>query len=591
MSTPDKPWSKIKRRDLMAGGLAAAGAVSIPKLASGQDVNMATPQPDAETLIADVLSGVGDAPMSAELRGQWFNNTHYSWFEFPTEDKSVLEVWGYTDKTSYAPGEIVNLHVSTTADTYDLVITRDGAIEQETFSQAGLPGQWHPTPKDAYRVGAQWPVATQITIPSDWPSGGYIVTLRVQNAAGNTIEQEAFFIVRPQRRTHPIAFVVATTTWQAYSDWGGSNYYEGISGPENNQFSPVTSTLRPWARGFIRLPAGAPRIPINYKVPIGAAPRYENLEYAYARGYSKYSAAAGWASFDRLFAQWAERNGYQLDYFALDDLHRNPDILKGYKTVVMVGHDEYHSRPERLAIDSYVEGGGNLARFGGNLIWHARREGDQLVCYKARAATEDPLRDDPEQITTTWDAQSVNWPIAQTWGVSGTRGIYVKLGGFQPRASGGYTVYRPGHWALANTDLYYGDVFGQEATIVGFEGDGLDYTFRYGLPYPTGEDGASQNIEIIAMGLAGTEEEDHGNFGTYLYAADGDLAFLAKELLGADTEENRAKCRYGSSMVVNMKKGNGEVFCAGTTEWVNGLKERDEFVEIITRNVLDRYKA
>ncbi|MBE9175955.1 hypothetical protein IQ225_12775, partial [Synechocystis salina LEGE 06155] len=109
------------------------------------------------------------------------------------------------------------------------------------------------------------------------------MTLRVQDKTGNTVEQEAFFIVRPPRPTSTIAFVVATTTWQAYSDWGGSNFYEGISGPEKNQFSPVTSTQRPWARGFIRLPKGAPRIPINYKVAIGAAPRYANLEYAYAR--------------------------------------------------------------------------------------------------------------------------------------------------------------------------------------------------------------------------------------------------------------------------------------------------------------------
>jgi len=38
-----------------------------------------------------------------------------------------------------------------------------------------------------------------------------------------------------------------------------------------------------------------------------------------------------------------------------------------------------------------------------------------------------------------------------------------------------------------------------------------------------------------------------------------------------------------------MKKGKGEVFTAASVEWVNGLKDRNPFVEIITKNVLDRY--
>ena len=99
------------------------------------------------------------------------------------------------------------------------------------------------------------------------------------------------------------------------------------------------------------------------------------------------------------------------------------------------------------------------------------------------------------------------------------------------------------------------------------------------------------HVEIIAMAVAGTEEEDHGNPGTYLYAQDGDMHFMAQSIYGESNEETQAKFRYGSSMVVNMKKGDGEVFNAATTEWVNGLKQRDPFVEKITRNVLDKFQA
>jgi hypothetical protein len=41
--------------------------------------------------------------------------------------------------------------------------------------------------------------------------------------------------------------------------------------------------------------------------------------------------------------------------------------------------------------------------------------------------------------------------------------------------------------------------------------------------------------------------------------------------------------------VVSFERGKGEVFCAGTCEWVNGLIEKDFYVERITRNVLNRF--
>ena len=46
---------------------------------------------------------------------------------------------------------------------------------------------------------------------------------------------------------------------------------------------------------------------------------------------------------------------------------------------------------------------------------------------------------------------------------------------------------------------------------------------------------------------------------------------------------------YGSGMVATFTRGRGTVFCAGTTEWVNGLRLHDEFTEQITRNVLTRF--
>jgi len=42
-------------------------------------------------------------------------------------------------------------------------------------------------------------------------------------------------------------------------------------------------------------------------------------------------------------------------------------------------------------------------------------------------------------------------------------------------------------------------------------------------------------------------------------------------------------------MIVSFSKGRGEVFHAGSVEWVAGLLRQDAQVERVTRNVLDRF--
>lgn len=103
----------------------------------------------------------------------------------------------------------------------------------------------------------------------------------------------------------------------------------------------------------------------------------------------------------------------------------------------------------------------------------------------------------------------MNRPAAETVGLTGFGGVYTRYGVATPRSSGGFQVYRPAHWELEGTELFYGDTFGAHpVNICGFEVDGVDYTFCKGLPYPTGADGASMNLEIIAMCPAVHGERD-----------------------------------------------------------------------------------
>jgi len=531
-----------------------------------------------------------------QARGQNFQALYQNWYEFP--DRDALEAWTYTSEFGYQAGECVEFHTSTTFTEYTIEIIRDGARPETVYVARGLPGERFDTPVDASVKGCGWPVTHQWVIPADLPCGGYLVITSACDEAGQKTEHHHFFAVtattaRPQSET---LFVLSTTTWMAYNNWGGSNHYEGnYNGPDENAMAPILSSQRPWANGQVWLPIGAPRIPIEVTPEMGAVPRYTALEWANLQGYSKYYAAAGWASFERHFAVWAENNQYPLDYATQHDLHFRPGILSQYKCVVIVGHDEYWTAEMRDAIDAFVDQGGNVARFGANFIWQVRLEdnGQTQVCYKYHGQAHDPVMgtDEQHKLTTAWESPLVNRPGASTFGLNGLHCVYAGFGGWNPRNTGGYTVYRNDHWAFEGCDLYFGDSFGSSAKVFGFEVDGVDFTFRNGLPYPTFTDGAPEGLEILAMSASGIEEEDHGNKGARMYAGDGDLAFKVHELYGRDTPELRRENQYGAGQMAVFSRNGGTVFNAGSCEWVNGLRLREPFTEKITRNVLDRFIA
>ncbi|PSJ57030.1 N,N-dimethylformamidase beta subunit family domain-containing protein [Kumtagia ephedrae] len=516
---------------------------------------------------------------------------HY--YEYPGMDGGRGEIWCYSDRFSYAPGETAVLFVSATAPRFDLEVARDGAGLVKVFERRGIAASWQDTPDQCSVEGCGWSAALEVTIDESWPSGAYRLTLTAEGRDGRPIASHHLFIVRPPlgRRPGRILQIAATGSWTAYNTWGGSNHYQGITGPARNQFATHVSTQRPWCRGFVVLPEGAPRVPVEAIVPPLAEPRYPHMEWAFATGHSKKYASAGWASYDGLFFRWAERQGYAVDLATQHELHFSPEILDGYDCAVFVGHDEYWTWEMRDAVDAFVERGGRAARFAGNFLWQTRLEdeGHRQVCYKYRARKEDPVGRgaDTSRTTNAWEAPEVGRPGALTFGLNATAGVYAGWGGCLPRGVRGFPVYRPEHWAFSGTGLYYGDVLGAESHIYGYEVDGLDCIVRNGLPEPTGIGSPPNGVQILAMGMASLVEESPGVAPGWLN--DEDAVFTAETLHGEATPETIDKVKRGNGMIVNFSKGNGEVFHAGSCEWVAGLLRSDAMVEKVTRNVLDRY--
>ncbi len=249
----------------------------------------------------------------------------------------------------------------------------------------------------------------------------------------------------------------------------------------------------------------------------------------------------------------------------------------------------------REAIERQLKAGGNHARFAGNNIWQVRIEDNGSTFVNYKDAVSDPVMgtDQEKYVSSVWDMPYSGWPTAQTFGLTGTHAINVMYGGASPRSSGGFTIYRPWHWSLANTDLYYGDlVGGRPDCIVAYEVDGCDFTMKDGLPYPTGKDGAPDNLTIVAMAPAVQHEEDHFNGTLPMMNSVSNPSIADGSLPNLEEHEGVRHPKYGAAMIASFDRGkgpgDGTMFVAGTTDWVVGLQRRNWFVEQITRNVIDR---
>src|SRR3954468_15278633 len=184
------------------------------------------------------------------------------WYEAPTGQPGDL--YCFLDRLSYAPGETAELHVYCAAPRYDLTVERDGGERVLVHQQRGLAGTTPDTPADCFAHGCAWPATVELPVGADWPSGGYVVTLR----AGGARPARGGLAVRPTRgAADRLLLVGATSTWTAYNDWGGCSHYEGIAGP-----SPQLSLERPWSRATLHLPEGAPRKSHPHDLPLGWVP-------------------------------------------------------------------------------------------------------------------------------------------------------------------------------------------------------------------------------------------------------------------------------------------------------------------------------
>ena len=469
-----------------------------------------------------------------------------------------------------SPGS-VTLFCSTRSERYRVEVSRSGLKEKKVFASAVLRGPFQAKSKEPALDGCGWKASLEINIEAGWPSGCYLVRLIDEDGS----RAEAFFVVRALQPKDAM-FVLSTSTWDAYNDWGAPSFYTG---------GVSSSALRPLPRGMLFQAE-----PGRHRISFHSQRTQDDVDDIDKQRYENWFLNAGWANWECLFAFWAEGQGLDLGYSISSDLDGDADLLAGYPAYVSVGHDEYWSAGMRDNVESFVDAGGSAAFFSGNTaFWQARFESDhsRLVSYKFKFADDPRLGSgDSKLITSMWSDPILGRPENLMTGVSFTRGGYSRVPN-SPQGTGGYTIHRPGHWVFDSLNLSRGDVLGRAGTVVGYECDGCDYNMRDGVPVPSGVDGTHESFEILGVAPAHLWETSEVPGVISDDYAIGELNWVAERLAGEDTSENRSRFTDGTAILGTFRRGKGEVFTTGCTDWAYGLQTED--VSRVTQNVMRRF--
>ena len=205
-------------------------------------------------------------------------------------------VTGYCWPQSVLPGDQVGLHLSSSGGRPVRVeVARVGARRDgRATPPVPSPPRSTQTPPDASSNGCGWPVALTLDVDAAWRSGYYEVVLEID--VGDKVRRDrAFFVVRPAPGAR-IVLALATNTWNAYNDFGGTNLYTG---------GTHVAMQRPMAAGYLHKPPGKGR-----RVTGTGAPDPQNaahVGYIQINHLSGYAGSAGWPDWEQPFIAWAER--------------------------------------------------------------------------------------------------------------------------------------------------------------------------------------------------------------------------------------------------------------------------------------------
>ena len=448
----------------------------------------------------------------------------------------------YTWPLTIGAGQELNLHVSTEHRRFGVRLFRAGAaIEEVPGPDLRFDGQDLPLGRPDEAWG--WP---RYAIPlGDGLADGIYLAVPVPVGADDALEEipagpavarrpdACLFIVRraAAHGTRTILYKLPTATYAAYNQLGGASLYAGVRWARDW-----------WGQGYVASLQRPGNGGVGGKVMEGDAPD----------AYERTSRRQTFAHWDLPFVAWLERSGYPVRYCTDFDLHYDDTLLADDALLLSAGHDEYWSSQMRRRILEFVDRGGNVCFFAGDVACFEvdfAAAGDRLFCAKIAGGS-------PEggsgRIGALWH---VNDPEDWLTMSSGAWG-----GGWWDgrRALDAYQPVVPTHWAFDGIDIpAEGISGGAETPVIGYETDGV-------------------RLERASNPPRLSEHRRGGSGGRVLLA----LASLSAGWVAGQEQANAA-------IMIRTAPSGGMVFSVGTTDWPLALAA-DGPVAQITANVVGR---
>lgn len=284
-------------------------------------------------------------------------------------------IQGFATKTSVNAGARVDFKINTTAKAYSIKIYRlgwyqvnHGAREVATISPSVVRPQTTPcftsAKTEVYDCGG-WEVSASWDVPAAAVSGVYIARLIRTDDGGDS---HIPFVVRNDGNTSDIVMQTSDSTWQAYNNYGGSEFYHGKVNDRAYE--------------------------ISYNRPYATRGTSEGRDYLFANEYP--------------MIRFLEQNGLDVSYVSGIDVGKDPSLLPRHKVFLSVGHDEYWSKEQRKNVTDARDAGVSLGFFGGNDVYWKTRLAPSLDGTSTPDRTLVDYKEswggppDPVENTTTW---------------------------------------------------------------------------------------------------------------------------------------------------------------------------------------------
>jgi hypothetical protein len=439
-------------------------------------------------------------------------------------------------------GQELQLHVSTGHRRFGVRLFRYGATVSEVKGPAevfdgfelplGRPDEAWGWPRYTIGLDPELPDGVYLAVPVPVADDGQLEP--VEASADVAVRRDASLVIlRRSEKTSQVLVKLPTATYAAYNQLGGASTYAGAY------------WVRDWAaQGYVASLQRPGNGGVGGRVMEGDAPD------PYARG-SRRQAFAHW---DAPFVSWLEERGYDVSYCTDFDLHFDEGLLDGAELLLSAGHDEYWSETMRRRVLEFVDRGGSMCFFAGD-----------VACFQIEYSS------------------------------AGDRLFCPKMAGEAPEVASRLTgalwhVHDPQDWLTLNSGAYGGGWWDGRRSVAAYQPVVADHWIFDGVRVPAEGISGGAESPVIGYETDGVRLEraaDPPRMSEHRKGGSGGRTLLAVGKLPAGWVAGYEQAN--AAIVIRTAQSGGMTFSVGTTDWPLALG--DPAVSQITANVIDRLRC